>query len=250
MIRDHAVVVGGSRGIGRAVACRLVADGYDVSVLSRTPPQQPHKGITYRSVDVTDAAACIQVFEDLITVHGAPQRLVLVQRYRGQQGDPWGSELEVAVAGSRRLIDLMSAQMRPGAAIVLVSSVNAWAIDAKLPLAYHVAKASLNQMARYYAVYLGARGIRVNTVSPATVIKSESSQYFSSDAENRRPFESATPLGRMGTAEEVAAVVAFLCGPDSAFVTGQNIVVDGGASLEWQESLAARLLKKQDARNS
>lgn len=249
MIGEHAVVVGGSRGIGRAVACRLVADRYNVSVLSRTPPQQPHKDITYQSVDVTDAAACIQAFEDLIALQGAPQRLVLVQRYRGQ-GDSWGSELEVAVAASGRLIDLMSAQMRPGAAIVLVSSVNAWAIDAKLPLAYHVAKASLNQMARYYAIYLGPRGIRVNTVSPATVIKAEASEYFSANAAIRRPFESVTPLGRMGRAEEVAAVVAFLCGPDSTFVTGQDILVDGGASLEWQESLAVRLLQRPDVQNS
>lgn len=96
-------------------------------------------------------------------------------------------------------------------------------------------------MVRYYAVTLGPRRIRVNSVSPGTVLKDESKDFYLKNEQLYNLYKGIIPLGRMGTAEEVANVVAFLCSSKASFITGQNIVVDGGLSLIWQETLARKV---------
>jgi len=93
-------------------------------------------------------------------------------------------------------------------------------------------------MARFYAVKLGSLGIRVNVVAPSTFVKAESSAYYDAQPELQTLYKKITPLGRMGTAEEVARTVAFLCGPESSFITGQELMVDGGLSLLLHDMLA------------
>jgi NAD(P)-dependent dehydrogenase (short-subunit alcohol dehydrogenase family) len=101
-----------------------------------------------------------------------------------------------------------------------------------------VTKAALRQLARFYAVKLGPQGIRVNVVSPCTFVKQESAAFYQGQADLRALYTKITPLGRMGTAAEVAQVAAFLCGPKASFVTGQELYVDGGLSLMLQDALA------------
>jgi NAD(P)-dependent dehydrogenase (short-subunit alcohol dehydrogenase family) len=96
-------------------------------------------------------------------------------------------------------------------------------------------------MVRYWAITLGGRGIRVNSVSPGTVLKEESKKFFLSDPKLSDLYRRITPLGRFGYAREVAQVIGSFCGEQTSFVTGQDIVVDGGVSLQWQESLARDL---------
>ena len=105
-------------------------------------------------------------------------------------------------------------------------------------LAYHTSKAALKQMARFYAVKFGPQGIRVNVVSPCTFVKPESATYYAGQHELQALYKRITPLARMGTAKEVAKTVAFLCGPDASFITGQELTVDGGLSLMLQDALA------------
>jgi len=97
-------------------------------------------------------------------------------------------------------------------------------------------------MVRYWAITLGARGIRVNSVSPGTVLKEESEEFFLNNTSLRELYQRITPLRRFGHAKEVAHVIGFLCSAETSFVTGQDIVVDGGISLQWQESLARELM--------
>ena len=72
-------------------------------------------------------------------------------------------------------------------------------------------------------------------------LKEESKHFYFQNEELHNLYKSIIPLGRMGTAEELANTIAFLCSPKSSFITGQTIIVDGGISLQWHESLARKL---------
>jgi 3-oxoacyl-[acyl-carrier protein] reductase len=71
-------------------------------------------------------------------------------------------------------------------------------------------------------------------------LKAESREFYLRNKPLQRLYRQITPLGRMGTTEEIAGVIAFLCSPAASFVTGQDIAVDGGLSLLWQESVARK----------
>ena len=106
------------------------------------------------------------------------------------------------------------------------------------PISYHLTRAALDQMIRYYAVSLGKSGIRVNGVAPCTFLKDENRKFMLKHKDRLNTQKRITPLDRMGTVEEVCSVIKFLMSSDASFVTGQIIVVDGGVSIRWQESVA------------
>lgn len=239
----HALIIGGTRGLGRAVVSTLAAAGGAVSVIGRSAPVAAEPGVQYWQADLTDPARRAAVLDEVLARQGRLTHLICLQRYRGQ-GDRWAGEWETSLTLNQALIERCAGEFdgAPENGIVLVNSIAARFVVGEQPVSYHVAKAALEQLARYYAVALGPRGIRVNCVSPATILKDESRAYYAQRPELMDLYQQLVPLGRMGTAAEVAGVVAFLCSPAAAYVTGQNLVVDGGVSLLGQESLARRLV--------
>lgn len=211
MIAD-ALVIGGTKGIGAEIAGHFKTRGEDVIAVGR---------------------------KETGNLRGLPEAiryLVFSQRYRGKS---WKDEIETYLTVTKDLMEHYKFRFAGGNhAVCMILSINAELIHPELGVGYHAGKAALLQMMRYYAVRFGGIGIRVNAVSPGTVQKGDRPFY---DADWHT---SLTPLGRMGHAREVASVVGFLCSPAASFVTGQNIVVDGGVSLQWQESLARELSQK------
>jgi|GEM_PF-290182 len=237
----QSVVIGGTRGIGRAVAQLLASQGHAVSVLSRRPPEQRIAGTRHWAADLLDASALSEIVKRI--VDQAPIRhLVFAQRYRGDDG--WRGELEAGLRATRDVIEVCdaAAAWHAPASIVVVGSLVGQFVDPGCSLGYQVAKAGVLELARYYALRLGPRGVRVNAVVPCAIIKEESRDYYRQQPSLTALYEKITPLRRMGTAEEIAQVIGFLCSPASSFVTGQAIVADGGVSLITQESLAKQLL--------
>jgi NAD(P)-dependent dehydrogenase (short-subunit alcohol dehydrogenase family) len=162
--------------------------------------------------------------------------LVAVQRFRGH-GSVWEGELETSVRATRAAIEGLAPRFAAGGgSIVLGGSVASRFVAPEQPVGYHVAKAALRQMARYYAVVLGPRGIRVNVVSPAAMIKSDAGR--ATPRPLRALYGRVIPLGRAPSTEDVAQAVVFLCGPRAALITGQDLVIDGGLSLLTHEALA------------
>ncbi len=245
MNKQHTVIVGGTRGIGKEIAREFSSQGHTVSVVGRREPKAEDKKISnvhFWMLDVADQNKIKSTFEEIIRQNGKINNLIFSQRFRGES-DPWGGELEVSLTATKNIIESVKVNFNKndGGAIVIISSIASEYIAEEQPVSYHVGKAGLVQLGRYYAALLGPKGIRVNVISPGTIIKEESKGFYQDNPKLVDMYQSIVPLGRMGTSQDIAQLVSFLCSSKASFITGQNIVVDGGVSLQWHESLARKL---------
>jgi NAD(P)-dependent dehydrogenase (short-subunit alcohol dehydrogenase family) len=246
---EHALIVGGSSGAGRAAARRFLSAGYAVSILSRRPPtaSQRLRDASYFNADIGSLTALRPALRDVVAKNGKPSAVAFFQRYRGD-GDRWHGELRTSLFGTKNVIDALLGDFKlKNCSIVVVSSVNAWLISKGATVGYHVAKACLNQLVRDYAWLVGPRQIRVNSVSPGTFIKRETEQFFAEAQPLTTLRAQLIPLRRLGAAEEVADAVFFLASAKSSIITGQNVVVDGGLSLVYQEELVRHSANESEA---
>lgn len=240
----HAVVVGGTKGLGLAIVDRFLSRGLNVTVLSRSvsAKQACDLRVRHLAVDLEVLTSFNEVDSSALTEHGPIDYLVFAQRYRGQ-GDPWNGEIQVGLNATRILIEGCTELFAPTGdrAIAAVSSVYAEFVGNSQPVGYHVVKAGLNAMIRYYGWSLGHRGIRVNGIMPLSYVKDESREFYKRQVRLNSLYERFVPLGRMGDAWENADAIDFLCSERSTFITGQCLFIDGGVSVVWPEETAKSL---------
>lgn len=250
MERHHTCIIGGTRGSGRALVELLSEENFLLSVIGRRKPSEKDQGlanVNYWQADLNDQKSFLKVFDAIIKKNGAIKNLVFFQRYRGK-GDDWEGELSVSLTATKNIIEYFASESKgsDGRSVVVISSIANHFIADEQPVSYHVAKAGLNQMVRYYAVILGPKGIRVNSISPGIVVKDENREFFLRNEKLVKLYEKITPLGRMGCAKDIANAASFLCSSKASFITGQDIIIDGGVSLQWQETLARKLTPLKD----
>lgn len=237
----NAVVSGGTRGIGRAIAETLAAEGANVSVCARKADEVDSavqalraKGVNAHgaTVDVGDAAAVKDWIAQAAAAFGGLDIVVanVSALAIGQDEDSWRKEFEVDMMGTVRMVDAAMPWLEKSkaASIVAISSVSGREIDfAAGP--YGVFKAALVHYMQGLAYQLAPKGIRANTVSPGNT-------YFKGGVweqiEHGNPalFKTAldlNPMGRMGTPQEMANAAVFVASPAASFVSGTNLVVDG-----------------------
>jgi len=209
---SHVVIVGGSSGIGRDVQPLLRQFGHFVTTC-------PRDGVP------TEADG-----------------LFLCQRARGPADDwgIWRDDIDATLTRSKRLMEWAGESM-PGGSIVVMASVAAVSVEEEQPVSYHACKAALVEMVKYYAVTLGPKQIRVNAILPGVTIKPEARAFYDSHPELEALYRDITPLGRMGTVEDIAHLVDFLISDRSSYLTGQTITLDGGISLRSAWALARKI---------
>ena len=236
-----ALVTGGTKGIGRAVAEHFAAEGCDVAICARnaeevalTVAALSQRGVkaTGRMVDVADGLALTQWVGDVGTELGGIDIVVsnVSALAIGQDEASWQAQFNTDMMGTVRAVNaaMPFLEKSKAASIVVISSVSGREVDfAAGP--YGVFKAALIHYAKGLSFQLAPKNIRVNTVSPGNT-------YFPGGVwekiEHGNPdlYKQAlalNPTGRMGKPEEIARGVVFLASPAASFITGTNLVVDG-----------------------
>jgi NAD(P)-dependent dehydrogenase (short-subunit alcohol dehydrogenase family) len=240
----NIVVFGGSKGIGRVFVDRMLTAGHKVTVLSRSwKPNDLKVMPNFFPVDFCNAKHLSNTLEELVSSGSSFDSLVFCQRYRGD-GDAWDGEISSSLLAFKLAVEILTPYMPKNSSIVAISSSAAKLIAAEQPVGYHMAKAGLEHMIRYYAVQLGAKGIKVNGVAPPVTIKPENEEFYRLNPILVETICSSIPLARMCKAEDVCEVIEFLM--TSSYVTGQIITVDGGLGLVTQESTAKKIANIKD----
>jgi NAD(P)-dependent dehydrogenase (short-subunit alcohol dehydrogenase family) len=244
-----AVVTGAGSGIGRACALRLAADGANLALLdangdaarqTRTLIEDRGGRAAEFAADVTDEDAVAAVMEQVREELGAPRILVnaagIIVRKKLLEStlQEWRRVLDVNLTGYfimlRNVVPAMAAA--GGGAIVQVASI-AGHIGYGFS-SYTAAKGGVLALTRQLAGELAEQGIRINSVSPG-VVHSGLNRDTLGDEAIRAATEANTPVGRIGEPEDIANAVVFLASPQAGYVTGTDLVVDGGmiSKIHW-----------------
>ncbi len=245
-----ALVTGASSGIGAATCEALAEPGVGIAIharnntdgAKRTAGRVEELGAIPFIVhgDLTDQDIVTRVVEETTGHFGRLDVLVSNAGFADRRPigeiDRPGYEASMA-AMMNAFFDLIVAarpwlERSPAGRVVGVSSFVAHAMGRGLPTfpATAAAKAGIEAMARAFAVQMARFGVTVNCVAPGFVEK-DSGSHTAIAPERRAALESVVPIGRFGKPAEIAAMIAFLCGPNGAYVTGQTIHVDGGVTL-------------------
>tara|TARA_Y100000590_G_scaffold460725_1_gene620732 strand:- start:1708 stop:2418 length:711 start_codon:yes stop_codon:yes gene_type:complete len=229
-----SLITGGTRGIGSIITEVLNERGDHVITLSRRAENHPN----HFSVDISSKKQLSKLTKSLEST--TIDNLIFCHRYRGES---WNKEFQISLGAVRHTIEALKTKFSSDCSIVIIGSNAGRFILDEQSLAYHVTRAALENLMRYYAVRLGPRGIRCNCVLPTTIIKPENKDFFTNDNPVRQLIEDVTPINRMGEASDIAYLVEFLCSDKASFITGQSIFVDGGISALGHESIARRYKK-------
>jgi glucose 1-dehydrogenase len=259
-LRDKAAIVtGGSSGIGQAIAIRLGQEGVNVAINYVGPvegAEETREAIEHGvdvcmkklsesgtrpilvHADVSDEDDVAGMFDRVLDEYGRLDYLINnagIQIAADTQGVPvaaFDKVLAVNLRGAflcaQRAVRHFLDADRPGV-IINVSSVHQLIPKPRF-VGYSVSKGGMQNLTRTLALEFAARGIRVNGIGPGATVTPINRSWID-DPRKRQLVESHIPMRRAGDAEEMAAVTAFLCSDEAAYITGQTVFIDGGLTL-------------------
>jgi enoyl-[acyl-carrier protein] reductase III len=249
----HALVTGGSRGIGRGIALKLAESGARVAVhyyANQAAAKETLERVRKHGADGFLVQADVSRVEDVqrmfaevrkafgtldvFVANARPEAAKFYQKPMEITLEAWDhamdSQAKAFLVGVREAAGLMG----QGGRVVAITYAPGGQKGTWQPwVAMGSAKAALESLVRYFAVSLAPRGITVNSVSPGLTDDSVLNSFPQAAVDIARAWHSSgwTPMGRMGTPADIGNVVALLCSPDAGWITGQLVYADGGASL-------------------
>lgn len=222
----HAIVTGASSGIGEAIVTRLLAEGWQVTGLSRRGVDFAHPNFSSLSVDLSDsvtlesALATLPVPQAIVHAAGMMAAAPLGELDPTVSGRLWGLHIHAAEI----LFNHFAPRMSAGGRLVAIGSRTSRGAGGRSQ--YVATKAALVGMMRSWAAELAPRGITANVVAPGAT----QTPMLSAPGRETSP-PKVPPMGRLIAPEEVAAMVNYLLSAEAAPITGQELVLCGGASL-------------------
>lgn len=244
---SYYIIIGGSKGTGKELLKRLISKNKKVIVIGRSKPDSKFylaKNVIFLKTDLNNSKELSSLISTINNMKITISHIVFFQRYRGENKNFIG-EYNVSQKATNKIIKGLRNKFKKNStnkSIVMVGSIASEFIATEQSVSYHIGKSSFRQIARYYAVLLGVENIRVNYLRPATIIKDENKEFYAKDNYITKLYSNITPLGRMGTAEDIVDAVEFLCSKKSSFITGIDLPIDGGVSLESPLSMSRKIL--------
>ena len=242
-----AIVTGSSRGIGRAIAEELAAAGATVVISSRKQDACEEvveaiqatggKAIAI-AASISDKSALQELADRTLAELGRVDILVCnaaSNPYYGPMSgitdDQFRKILDNNVLSNHWLIQMLAPQMveRGEGSIIIISSIGGLTSSTVIG-PYNISKAADFQLARNLALEFGTSGVRVNCIAPG-LIRTDFAKALWENPDTLKAVTRSTPMRRIGEPEEIAGAAVFLAAPASTYITGQTIIIDGGATV-------------------
>jgi 3-oxoacyl-[acyl-carrier protein] reductase len=235
-----ALITGGSRGIGAAIAKRLAADGANVAItyakdssaastVVKAIERDGGKAVAIQA-DAADVEAVNGAIEKTVATFGRLDVLVnnagtaIPKTFEETTLEEMDRVIDINVRGTLAATQAALKHMKSGGRIISIGSAVGERVQTPGLVAYSATKGAVKIFTQALSRELGSRGITVNNVQPGPI----DTDLNPASGDWAVPQKAATALNRYGNADEVAALVAFVAGPESSYITGSNLTVDGG----------------------
>jgi NAD(P)-dependent dehydrogenase (short-subunit alcohol dehydrogenase family) len=241
-----AAVTGAARGIGDAIAARLIEEGATVFSLDLGDPDEARDGVTYLKADVSDRDSVAEAFGhidrqagriDVLINNAGVQRVALAE---DMSPEDWHLVLNTHLTGMHlccaQAIRRMRARGKGGAIVSIASAAGIVGIPGRGP--YSAAKAGIEGLTRVYATETAAAKIRVNAVAPGSTRTKLIEQGLKDGSIHGEWQVERIPMGRLAEPWEIADPVVYLASDRASYITGQTLVVDGGWTVQGMVHIA------------
>jgi 3-oxoacyl-[acyl-carrier protein] reductase len=242
LTKKVALVTGGSRGIGAAIAKRLAADGASVAItyskdadaassVVKAIERSGGKAIAIQA-NATDAAAAKSAVEKTVSTFGGLDVLVnnagtaIPKSFEETSLEEMDRVIDINFRGTMVVTQAALKHIKSGGRIITIGSCVGERVMTPGLVAYSATKGAVKMFAQGLSREMGSRGITVNNVQPGPI----DTDLNPAGGDWAVTQKAATVLGRYGRVDEVAALVAFIAGPESSYITGANLTVDGGTN--------------------
>lgn len=224
----HAVITGGTSGIGLGLSRGFAAAGATVTAIGFNADQvEAHPGIRFVEADVTDQAQLDAVVADCPRIDAVVTCAGLIRRIDEHDPDVFAQVVDVNLTGTMRtLVACKPKLVESGGAAVGIASILTWAAGPLVP-GYSASKGGVKQLVQSLATAWAPEGVRVNAIAPGW-IDTPLTDALRADPERTRLIMDRTPMKRWGQPQDLVGAALFLCSDAAAFITGATLAVDGG----------------------